>query len=217
MDFGLVLDYRMVLLQGVVATVKIGVVAIIGSTVVGLVVAGIRSQHIPVLGAALRVYLEIFRGTPLWIQLVLVYFYIDAIDVSVFAAGAVGLTLYTGAYISEIFRSGIDAIPAGQAEAARVLGFSRLSTFGRIILPQSLKISLPALVGQHLSLIKDTSIVGVAIGYIELMKQGQAVITPNGYLASFPVWTAVAILYFVICYPLSIAVQRMEARVKVGS
>jgi polar amino acid transport system permease protein len=135
--------------------------------------------------------------------------YLSGFAISVFGAALLALTLYQGAYIAEVFRAGIEAVPRGQWEASRVLGLSRVQTFGGVILPQTRAIVLPPLVGQYLSLIKDTSI-AVVIGYVELVRQGQAVIDRVGDPTTS--YLAVAVLYFVICYPLSVLVRRMERK-----
>jgi polar amino acid transport system permease protein len=135
--------------------------------------------------------------------------YLGLAGMTVFGAALLALTLYQGAYIAEIFRAGIEAVPRGQWEAARILGLGRVQTYRSVILPQTRAIVLPPLVGQYLSLVKDTSI-AVVIGYVELVRQGQAVIDRAGHPGA--TYLAVAVLYFVICYPLSLVVRRMERK-----
>jgi polar amino acid transport system permease protein len=198
--------------SGLVATVLLSAAAIATSTLAGLVVAGLRTSRIPVAAQLARGYLEVFRGTPLLIQMLFLYFgaaYLNLAGLTVFGAALLALTLYEGAYIAEIFRSGIEAVPRGQWEAARILGLSRIQAFGSVILPQTRVIVLPPLVGQYLSLVKDTSIATV-IGYVELVRQGQAVVDRTGHPAES--YLAVAVLYFVVCYPLSLVVRRMERK-----
>jgi polar amino acid transport system permease protein len=193
--------------SGLVATVLLSAAAIATSTLAGLVVAGLRTSRIPVAAQLARGYLEVFRGTPLLIQMLFLYFgaaYLNLAGLTVFGAALLALTLYEGAYIAEIFRSGIEAVPR-----ARILGLSRIQAFGSVILPQTRVIVLPPLVGQYLSLVKDTSIATV-IGYVELVRQGQAVVDRTGHPAES--YLAVAVLYFVVCYPLSLVVRRMERK-----
>jgi len=213
MDWSVIWSNRGLFAGGLRATVELSVAAIATSTLLGLLVAAVRTSRVPVLAQLGRAYLEVFRGTPLLIQMLFIYFgaaYLGIADISVFGAALLALTLYEGAYIAEIFRAGIEAVPRGQWEASRVLGLGRAQTFTAVILPQTRTIVLPPLVGQYLSLIKDTSI-AVVIGYVELARQGQAVIDRLGHpgMAYF----AVAVLYFVICYPLSLMVRRMERKV----
>ncbi|MFF4054988.1 amino acid ABC transporter permease [Streptomyces sp. NPDC001668] len=212
MDWSVIWSNRALYLDGLWATVLLSLAAIATGTLVGLLVAAVRTSRIPVLAQVARGYLEVFRGTPLLIQMLFIYFgaaYLSGFAISVFGAALLALTLYQGAYIAEVFRAGIEAVPRGQWEASRVLGLSRTQTFGGVILPQTRAIVLPPLVGQYLSLIKDTSI-AVVIGYVELVRQGQAVIDRVGDPTSS--YLAVAVLYFVICYPLSVLVRRMERK-----
>ncbi|MFF7281026.1 amino acid ABC transporter permease [Streptomyces griseorubiginosus] len=212
MDWSIVSDNRDLYLSGLWATVQLSLAAIVTATVTGLLVAAVRTSRIPVLAQLARGYLEVFRGTPLLIQMLFIYFgaaYLSGFGITVFGAALLALTLYQGAYIAEIFRAGIEAVPRGQWEASRVLGLGRVRTFLSVILPQTRAIVLPPLVGQYLSLIKDTSI-AVVIGYVELVRQGQAVIDRVGDPGTS--YLAVAVLYFVICYPLSVLVRRMERK-----
>ena len=212
MDWSVIWSNRALYVDGLWATVLLSLAAIATGTLVGLLVAAVRTSRIPVLAQLARGYLEVFRGTPLLIQMLFIYFgaaYLSGFAISVFGAALLALTLYQGAYIAEVFRAGIEAVPRGQWEASRVLGLSRTQTFGGVILPQTRAIVLPPLVGQYLSLIKDTSI-AVVIGYVELVRQGQAVIDRVGDPTTS--YLAVAVLYFVICYPLSVLVRRMERK-----
>jgi polar amino acid transport system permease protein len=212
MNWSVIWSNRDLFTAGLWATVLLSLAAIATGTALGLLVAAVRTSRVPVLAQLARGYLEVFRGTPLLIQMLFIYFgaaYLNLAGITVFGAALLALTLYEGAYIAEIFRAGIEAVPRGQREASRVLGLSRTQTFTHVILPQTRAIVLPPLVGQYLSLIKDTSI-AVVIGYVELLRQGQAVIDRVGDPATS--YLAVAVLYFVICYPLSLLVRRMERK-----
>ncbi|MFI6929541.1 amino acid ABC transporter permease [Streptomyces sp. NPDC050287] len=212
MDWSVIWSNRTLFTDGLWATALLSVAAIATGTLTGLVVAAVHTSRVPLLAQVARAYLEVFRGTPLLIQMLFLYFgaaYLNLAGITVFGAALLALTLYQGAYIAEIFRAGIEAVPRGQWEAARVLGLSRTQTFTTVILPQTRAIVLPPLVGQYLSLVKDTSI-AVVIGYVELVRQGQAVIDRAGDPAT--TYVAVAALYFVICYPLSLVVRRMERK-----
>ena len=119
-------------------------------------------------------YTELFRGTPVLITLMFIYFGVAyfGYEINLFAAGILGLSIYQGAYIAEVFRAGIEAVPKGQWEVSWILGLSKRQTFLSVVLPQTRGIVLPPLVGQYLSLIKDTSIVSM-IGMSELMHRGR--------------------------------------------
>ena len=185
--------------------------SIVGGTLIGLLAAVLRSFGPWGTPRLARLYTELFRGTPVLITLMFIYFGVSyfgyAIDV--FAAGVVGLSVYQGAYIAEVFRSGIEAVPKGQWEVAQILGLSKTQAFFSVILPQTGKIVMPPLVGQYLSLIKDTSIVSM-IGMSELMHGGQAIVDRVG--KPVEIYGLVAVLYFIVCFPLSQWVRHHDRR-----
>ena len=200
-----------ILLQGLLVTVLLSVAAIAGGTLLGLIAAIVRAFGPAGTSNIARLYTELFRGTPVLITLMFIYFGVSyfgyAIDV--FAAGVVGLSVYQGAYISEIFRSGIESVHKGQWEVSQILGLSKTQAFVSVILPQTGRIVLPPLIGQYLSLIKDTSIVSM-IGMSELMHQGQAIVDRIGQPVG--VYGLVALIYFIVCFPLSRWVRRHDRR-----
>jgi polar amino acid transport system permease protein len=200
-----------ILLQGLLMTLLLSVAAIAGGTLIGLVAAILRSFGPWGTPTVARLYTELFRGTPVLITLMFIYFGVSyfgyAIDV--FAAGVVGLSVYQGAYIAEVFRAGIEAVPKGQWEVSQILGLSRTQTFFSVVLPQTGKIVLPPLIGQYLSLIKDTSIVSM-IGASELMHGGQAIVDRVG--KPVEIYALVAVLYFAVCFPLSQWVRHHDRR-----
>ncbi|PKH23755.1 hypothetical protein CIG19_10045 [Enterobacterales bacterium CwR94] len=207
----LIINSLPLLLKGLVVTLGLSVAAIIGSTLIGLLAAVLRTSKIPVGSQIARLYIELFRGSPVLITLMFIYFGVAyfGYDINLFAAGVIGLSIYQGAYIAEVFRAGIEAVPKGQREVSWILGLSKSQTFFSVILPQTRKIVLPPLVGQWLSLIKDTSIVSM-IGMSELMHQGQAIVDRIG--EPVVIYGLVALLYFAICYPLSRWVQHHSTR-----
>jgi polar amino acid transport system permease protein len=200
-----------ILLQGLAMTLVLSAASIVGGTLIGLLAAVLRTFGPWGTPRLARIYTELFRGTPVLITLMFIYFGVSyfgyAIDV--FAAGVVGLSVYQGAYISEVFRSGIESVQKGQWEVSQILGLSKTQTFFSVILPQTGKIVMPPLIGQYLSLIKDTSIVSM-IGMSELMHQGQAIVDRIG--KPVEIYGLVAVLYFVICFPLSRWVRRHDLR-----
>lgn len=200
-----------ILLQGLLTTLLLSVASIAGGTAIGLFAAVLRTFGPWGTSRVAKLYTELFRGTPVLITLMFIYFGVSyfgyAIDV--FAAGVVGLSVYQGAYIAEIFRSGIEAVPKGQWEVSQILGLTRLQTFSSVVLPQTGKIVLPPLVGQYLSLIKDTSIVSM-IGMSELMHGGQAIVDRIG--KPVEIYGLVALIYFAVCFPLSQWVRHHDRR-----
>ena len=200
-----------ILLQGLVTTLLLSLAAIVGGTAIGLVAAVLRSFGPWGTARVAKLYTELFRGTPVLITLMFIYFGVSyfgyAIDV--FAAGAIGLSVYQGAYIAEVFRAGIEAVPKGQWEVSQILGLTKVQTFSFVVLPQTGKIVLPPLIGQYLSLIKDTSIVSM-IGMSELMHGGQAIVDRIG--KPVEIYGLVAVIYFVVCFPLSQWVRHHDRR-----
>ncbi len=211
MSFELLRTSLSILLQGLVTTLLLSIASIVGSTLIGLFAAVLRSFGPWGTGRIARLYTELFRGTPVLITLMFIYFGVSyfgyAIDV--FAAGVIGLSVYQGAYIAEVFRSGIESVPKGQWEVSQILGLSRAQAFAFVVLPQTGKIVLPPLVGQYLSLIKDTSIVSM-IGMSELMHGGQAIVDRIG--KPVEIYGLVALIYFVVCFPLSQWVRHHDRR-----
>ncbi|MGP2451453.1 amino acid ABC transporter permease [Pantoea stewartii subsp. indologenes] len=207
----LILSSLPLLWRSLIITLLLSVAAIVGSTLLGLLAAVLRTSRLPVARQIAVIYTELFRGTPVLITLMFIYFGVAyfGYDINLFAAGILGLSIYQGAYIAEIFRGGIEAVPKGQWEVSWILGLSRRQTFTSVILPQTRGIVLPPLVGQYLSLIKDTSIVSM-IGMSELMHQGQAIVDRIGQPVL--IYGLVALLYFALCYPLSRWVQHQQTR-----
>jgi polar amino acid transport system permease protein len=212
MDLGAVFGSSGLLLNGLLLTVYLSAITIVSSTVLGAVVGFARASRVPIISWILKIYVETFRGTPLLVQLLFIYFgaaYIGMSWVTTFIGAVVGLTLYEGAICSEIFRAGVEAVPPAQHEAAHVLGISKWDSAVRIIMPQALRVTMPALIGQEISLVKDTSLAAV-IGFAELVNQSQAVI--GNINQPMLVLTVVGALYFIICYPMSVGARRLERK-----
>ncbi|WP_426989240.1 amino acid ABC transporter permease [Pseudarthrobacter sp. Y6] len=211
MNLSLLIPSLPLLVQGLGVTLALSLAAIAGGTLLGLVAATLRTSRLPVLSQIARLYIEVLRGSPLPITLFFVYFgaAYAGYDMNIFAASVVGISIYQGAYIAEIIRGGIEAVPKGQWEASRILGLSTSQTFLSVVLPQTRRISLPPLVGQYIALIKDTSIAFV-IGLAELVRQGQSVVDRIGQPVI--VYLVIALMYFIICYPLSRWVSGLSKR-----
>jgi polar amino acid transport system substrate-binding protein len=157
-------------------------------------------------------YINVIRGTPLLVQTFFIYFGVTkafGFTMTAMTAGIVALSLNAGAYLSEIFRGGIEAVPHGQMEASRSLGMSYRATMLRVILPQALRIVVPSVVNQCIITIKDTSIISV-IGLAELTMVGSQIIART--YRSFEIWVCVGVLYFVIIYALSKLSKFVEKR-----
>ena len=201
------------LLQGLVVTLKISVISLILAFAIGLFTALLRLSN-SFLGQTLaRAYLETVRNTPLLVQLFFIYFVAaPVLGIQAFASAVLALSLFEGAYASEIFRSGIVSIHRGQWEAARSLGLSTWRIYRRVILPQALRQILPPLTGQGISLIKDSALVST-ISIYDLTMQGRAIISET-YLV-FEIWFTVAAIYLGLTFSLSVLVRRLEGWMRI--
>lgn len=196
------------ILEGVITTIEISICSLIIALVLGLVIGLIRISSNPALKKLAIVYIEVIRGTPLLVQIFIVYFFLGTVfDLERFTAGVIALSVFTAAYVAEIVRSGIQSIPKGQMEAARSLGMNYPKAMIYVILPQAFKQTLPPLAGQFINLIKDSSLVSV-ISITDLTKAGREVV--SGSFAPFEVWFTVAALYLVLTSGLSWAIQMLE-------
>ncbi len=196
--------------KGLWVTVEISFISLFFAVVLGLIFGLMRvSKNITSRNLAIT-YVEVIRGTPLLVQIFIVYFFIGTVlNLDRFTAGVVALSIFTGAYVVEIIRAGIQSIPNGQMEAARSLGMSYPQAMIYVVLPQAFKRTLPPLAGQFINLIKDSSLVSV-ISITDLTKAGREVV--SGSFAPFEVWFTVAALYLLVTGTLSWAIQLLEKR-----
>jgi len=201
------------LLRGLMMTFRITAASLVLAFIFGMVSALFRLSRSYVAKILARGYLELIRNTPLLVQLFLVYFVLSPIlDISRFTSAVLTLSLFEGAYASEIFRSGIVSIHKGQWEAAYSLGFNTFHTYYYIVIPQAIRRILPPLTSQAVSLVKDSALVST-IAIYDLTMQGQAIIAET-YL-TFEVWFAIAAMYLVITVTLSSLVNLLENRFRV--
>ncbi|MCW2243081.1 amino acid ABC transporter permease [Azospirillum canadense] len=199
------------LLSAVQWTLALSVIAFIGGATVGLFVALGRTSTIKPVRLLATGYIQLFQGTPLLMQLFLVFFgaTVMGIDMNPWAAAALGLTLNASAFLGEIWRGCIQAVPRGQWEAASALGLRFPGLMRYVILPQAVKVAVPPTVGFLVQLIKSTSLAAI-IGFTELTRAGQ--IVNNATFQPFLVFGIVAAIYFVLCWPLSLLSARLEQR-----
>jgi polar amino acid transport system permease protein len=198
------------LLTGLGVTLKVSFISLLLSSLFGLMAALCRLSNLFSLRALARLYLELIRNTPLLVQLFFIYFVLSpAMGFSRFAAAVVTLGLFEGAYASEIIRAGITAIPKGQWEAAISQGLGRYHTYRHIILPQAVRIMLPPLTSQMISLIKDSALVSTIAVY-DLTMKGQEIMAET-YLV-FEIWLAIAAIYLAITLTLSMVTHAMEKK-----
>ncbi|THB73166.1 MAG: amino acid ABC transporter permease [Desulfobulbaceae bacterium] len=202
------------LMTGLMTTLWISAVASVLGLIIGLIAGLMKISKNYTISTLAAIYVEIIRGTPLLVQIFIAYFFIGTVfDLSRTVAGIGALALFAGAYVAEIVRSGIVAIPKGQMEAARSLGMSLTQAMIYIILPQAFKRILPPLSGQFISLIKDSSLVSV-IAITDLTKSGREIITTT--FATFEIWLVVAAMYLIVTSVLSQFVFYLERRLAVS-
>lgn len=211
------------LVIGLWITLKLSVIATILGIIIGIIGGLTRISSNPALKWITMGYVELIRGTPLMVQILIWYFVLGTVINDLFAAyglgriptfwyGVASLACFAGAYVTEIVRAGIQSIHRGQTEAARSVGMSYAQSMFYIILPQALRRILPPLAGQFISLIKDSSLLGI-IAIRELTKAAKEAVAAS--LQPFEVYLLAAVLYLVLTFSLSMVVQRLEKRMAV--
>ena len=197
-------------------TILLSAIAFAGGGVVGLVIALMRvSEARPPRWFAIA-YIRVFQGTPLLLQLFLAFFGADMLGIPLGAwlSAALGLSLNAGAFLGEIWRGAIQAVPIGQVEAARALGLKYRPLMLRVVLPQALRIAIPPTVGFLVNLIKSTSLAAI-IGFVELTRAGQML--NNATFRPFVIFGIVSAIYFALCWPLTLTSRRLERHLAASS
>ena len=194
-------------------TVALSLIAFVGGGIVGLALLAARLRRWPMVPAAVSAYVQVFQGSPLLIQLFLAYFGLGlfGIDVSPWIAAGSALTLYAGAYLTEIWRGCVDAIPRGQWEAADSLALSFGEKLRHVVAPQALRIAVAPTVGFLVQVVKGTALASI-IGFVELTKT--ATMITNATFRPFTVYACVALMYFALCWPVSLASRHFEKRMR---
>jgi polar amino acid transport system permease protein len=206
-------DEFLYLLLAIPWTLLLSLGALIGGGVLGIVIAILRTAPARPLRWLATGYIELFQGTPVLMQLFVVYYGLAVlfnIQVGAWPAVLLAFTLYSGAFLGEIWRGSIQAIPLPQWEAAECLSLSLPKQLWYVILPQAARISIPPTVGFMVQLIKSTSIAAI-IGFVELTRAGQ--LMTNTTFKPMIVYPIVAALYFILCWPLSLLAQHLERRI----
>lgn len=204
------------ILQAAQWTVLLSLIAFVGGAIGGLIVALARTSGNATLQLASTAFTQVFQGTPLLMQLFLVFFGapILGLEVSPWFAAGVALVLNTSAFLGEIWRGCIQAIPRGQWEAAEALGLHYVARMRLVVLPQAWKIALPPTVGYLVQVLKGTSLAAI-IGFAEITRAGQ--IINNATFQPLIVFSVVGAVYFALCWPLSLLAGRMEQRLKLAA
>jgi len=192
-------------------TVALSAIAFVGGGLVGGLLLFARLAGGPFFDKAIGLYVQLFQGTPLLMQLFLAYFGIAllGVEVSPWTAAALALTLYTSAFLAEIWRGCVASIPKGQWEASSSLALSFGEQLRHVVLPQALKIAIPPTVGFLVQVIKGTALASV-IGFVELTKAGSMI--SNATFQPFVVFSCVALMYFALCFPVSLLARQLERK-----
>lgn len=206
-------DYGRYYVSGALYTVSLSFCSVIIGGLLAVVIAQGRMSENKILSKLANFYIKVVRGTPLMVQLLLIYYGLYGIGINLgdFASGVLVLSLNSAAYIAEIIRSGIQAVGKGQMEAARSLGMTKKQAMRKIIYPQAFKNILPSLGNEFAALIKETSIVSV-VGLRDLMFEANMV-RGRTFMPFTPILTA-AVIYYILTYLCSIGVERLEKRLK---
>lgn len=211
-NFDLVINSFPLLIMGAGITVQITVISVLLGLIIGMFVGIARISKVLILRWLAAIYIDFLRGTPLLVQIFLIYFALPIIAgqrVDPFVAAITACGINSGAYIAEIFRAGIQAIDDGQMEAGRSLGMSWVQTMRYIIVPQAFKNIVPPLGNEFIALLKDSSLVSV-IGFEELTRRGQLIIART--YGSMEIWLSVAIIYLAMTLAISRLVAFIEKR-----
>ena len=213
MNFNVIFDYMPMYTRAFLLTIKIGWIGIALSVGIGIVAAFILHFKIPVLSPIIKAYVELFRNTPLLVQLFFIYFGLPKIGISISAdvCGAVGHGLLGGSYMAESFRSGLEAVAPSQTESALALGMNRLQLFRFVILPQALSISVPAIVANIIFLLKETSVFS-AISLMDLMFTAKDLI--GLYYNTTECLVLLVVFYIIMLLPVSVLGSLIEHKVR---
>ena len=209
-------QYRATFLNGLLNTLESAVVGLAIAMIIGFAIGLMATSGKRTLQAVARVYVEFFQNTPLILQVCFLYYALaySGVRITVVVIGFISLGLYHGAYVGEVVRAGIQSIPAGQFDAARSQGFGYAETMRAIILPQTAKIILPPMVNQVVALIKNTSCLYI-IGGADLIATTYNFVTGESTGGAYgPAYLIGGMLFFLVCYPLSMMAGRWERRLK---
>jgi polar amino acid transport system permease protein len=196
-------------------TILLSLIAFIGGGIVGLILLFLRTSQVKWLEVPTKLYIEFFQGTPLLMQLFLFFFGVAlfGIEVSPWMAAGLALTLWTSAFLTEIWRGCVEAIPKGQWEASASVAMNYVEQMRYVILPQALRIAIAPTVGFSVQVIKGTALASI-IGFVELTKAGTMI--NNATFRPFLVYALVALIYFCLCFPLSWYAKRLEGKLNVA-
>lgn len=212
LDFSLIVHSLPLLAKGAVVTLEITFLAVTLGLVFGLLAALANLSRLKILKLIARIYVDFIRGTPLLVQIFIIYFALPAITgqrIDPFVAAVAACSINSGAYVAEIFRAGIQSISIGQFRAGLSLGMNWQQTMRYVILPQAFRRIIPPLGNEFIAMLKDSSLVSV-IGFEELTRTGQLIIAET--YGSLEIWSSVAIIYLIMTLSITRLVSWLEKR-----
>lgn len=210
---GLTIDQLLYILRGAGWTLILSLLGFVGGTIIGLPIALARSSDVRALRVASSTFVQLVQGIPLPVIMFVVYFglSISGYELPALVAAGIAMTAYSGAYLGEIWKGCIEAVPKTQWEAAECLALSGTQRLVDVILPQAVRIAIPPTVGFLVQIVKNTSY-SVVIGFFDLTYSAKVI--NNSTYKPFTVFTIAALLYFAICYPMSMVSRRLERKLK---
>lgn len=223
MDFSFLTQYYSVFIEGTKSTILISIIALLFGCIIGILVCLMKISKIKIFKFISTVYIEVLRGTPILVQVYILYFGLPQLGInfpgvlglsSAFITGAIGLSLNSGAYVAEILRGGIQSVDKGQMEASRSLGLNYTSTMIHIIIPQAIKNVLPSLANEFITLVKESAIISI-IGVQEIMFSASTV-RISTYQGLEP-YIIAALIYLVLTFTLSKLVGLLEKKLSLSN
>jgi His/Glu/Gln/Arg/opine family amino acid ABC transporter permease subunit len=213
-DWSFIRDNREVFIEGLKETLKVSAVAITGAFAVGIVLGASRAYRIPVASQVAAVYVELIRNTPLLGQIFFIYFGLPQLGYAIepFTAAWLSLLLWGGAFNTENFRAGFEAVPFRYREGALALGFGRLGTFANVTLPIGGRIALPSSINTCVSILKNSAILGPAIGFAELTNEAYRL--ESSSFKALEIYAVLALIYLAIVWALSLVIRALESRLR---
>ncbi len=212
MKFKIILDNLPYILSSAVITIQITTISFLLALIIAFIVGTLRGEKvIKPIEIGLSMYIEIFRGTPLLIQLFFIYYGLPSIGIKIssYTAAIMGLALNGAAYMSEIIRASIASVDAGQKEASFVLGYSKIQSLIHIIYPQAIRIAIPPLMNSFSSLLKESSLISI-LAITELTRSGQLIYTRT--YRAFEIYLTLGALYFMMTYMVSLLTKKLEKK-----
>ncbi|SHE64002.1 putative glutamine transport system permease protein [Atopostipes suicloacalis DSM 15692] len=212
---GLLEQYWPLLLEGFINTLIVSIIALLSSLIIGTIMGMLQLSANKIVRTIVNIYVEFFRNIPLLITVMFFYVVVPMywMNISGFAAGIIGLTIYTSSFIADNIRAGILTVPAGQMEAALSQGMKQIQVMRYVILPQAIRIVLPPLGNQFINLVKNSSVLAMVTG-LDLMYYGDFVAMET--FNTFDTYILVGLIYLVITLPLTFATRKLEAKLGVN-